>query len=487
MNGLNALDITFQYPITAIAGKNGAGKSTILDLACCAYHNTKTGFKPPKRKNTYYTFSDFFIQHADEVPPGGITIDYYIAHNKWRKTDAFPEGIGVGRQQRWKNNGGKWNDYADRVKKNVVFLGIERIVPHSERSQSRSYSKAFSDAEPKGWEDTVKDAVGFVLNRTYDKFRYLEYSKYSLPIVQAGGIIYSGFNMGAGESALFEIFSTIYACGTGALLVMDEIELGLHAEAQRRFIDKLKDVCLETHTQVICTTHSREIFDRLPYDARFFVESVNGKTKITEAISSDFAFAKMAALPSAEVEILVEDEEAKMILSACLPTTLRSRITLHVIGSASALARQLAAISVRGETKPTLAIFDGDQRAKEVDNRAHAKSMCENPQGDFDAWFSSHISYLPGDSWPENWLVQRASDCLEDLAASLSCELDTLKEILEYGLQAGKHNEFYEISKQLGMERDMCLQTFVMVICKSFAADFKPNVDIVAKLLEEAG
>ena len=39
-----------------------------------------------------------------------------------------------------------------------------------------------------------------------------------------------------------------------------------------------------------------------------------------------------------------------------------------------------------------------------------------------------------------------------------------LKEILEYGVQAGKHNEFYEISRQLGMERDMSLQTFVMVV-----------------------
>lgn len=487
LRGINSLDISFQYPITVIAGRNGAGKSTILALACCAYHNTKSGFKLPKRKNTYYTFSDFFVQHAEDVPPEGIEINYFIAHNKWKKSAALPDGIGIGMQRRRKNKGGKWNDYDDRVKKNVVFLGIERIVPHSERSQSRSYSKVFSDSIPKGWEDKVKDAVGYVLGRKYDKFRYLEHSKYSLPIVEVGNAVYSGFNMGAGENALFEIFSTIYSCGDGALLVMDEVELGLHAEAQRRFIERLKDVCLDTHTQVICTTHSCEIFDCLPYDARFFVESVQGKTKITDGISSDFAFAKMAALPSAEVDLLAEDEVAKVILLAALPSALRSRLSIHVIGSATALSRQLAAIHVRGDAKPTLAVFDGDQRTKEADNLGHAKNMCENPKGEFNTWFNEHIDYLPGDTWPEAWLVQRAAECADALASVLSCESDTLKDVLEYGLQAGKHNEFFEISKQVGMERSMCLQMFAMVVCSTFAEDFKPLVAHVTQALADAG
>lgn len=487
LRGLDALDITFQYPITVIAGKNGAGKSTILALACCAYHNNKNGFKLPKRKNTYYTFSNFFIQHTEEVPPEGIEIQYYIAHNKWKKTPALPDGVGIGMQRRRKNKGGKWNDYDDRVKKNVVFLGIERIVPHSERSQSRSYSRAFSDGAPKGWEDKVKDAVGFVLGRTYGNFRYLEYSKYSLPIVQVGNTIYSGFNMGAGENALFEIFAIIYSCGAGSLLVLDEIELGLHAEAQRRFIERLKDVCYETHTQVICTTHSREIFDCLPYDARFFVEKVNGKSKITEGISSDFAFSKLAAVPGAEVELLVEDEVAKAILLTSLPAAIRSRVVITVIGSATALARQLAAIHVRGEARPTLAIFDGDQRGKEDDNLNHARSMCEKPKGDFSDWFFSHIDYLPGDTWPEAWLVQRATECIPALASAVSCDADALEDVLEYGLQAGKHNEFYEIAKQLGIERDMCLQSVAMVVTSTFKQEFEALISHLTKALNHAG
>jgi predicted ATPase len=485
LRGLNSLSIRFEYPIAAIAGKNGAGKSTILAMACCAFHNWSHGYKLPKRKYAYYTFSDFFIQHGSESSLQGIEISYLIASNQWKKSSKMPDGTGLGSQTRKKNSGGKWNDYDLRIHRTVVFLGIERIVPHSERSQSKSYVRSFKDIKAKGWDSKVKDIVGYILNKKYDDFRFLEHSKYSLPIVKAGESTYSGFNMGAGENALFEIFSTIYSAGDGALLVLDEIELGLHAEAQRRLIERLKNVCLETHTQVICTTHSREIFGCLPPEARYYVESVAGKTKVTQGISPDFAFAKLSAIHGNELEIFVEDEVAKGILQAALPTTIRSRVTITVVGSATALARQLAASYVRKEERPVIAIFDGDQRAKEKDNKAHAEKMVENPKPDFDGWFNSRICYLPGDTWPESWLIQKSGEAIDALAAVLSTETATLQEILEYGLQAGKHNELHEMSKHLGLEQGQCLTHFSTVICSQFHEELSELSNLANKWLNE--
>jgi hypothetical protein len=108
----------------------------------------------------------------------------------------------------------------------------------------------------------------------------------------------------------------------------------------------------ETHTQIICTIHSKEIFDSLPPDARHYLESINGKTKVSDSVSSEFAMAKMGARGQKELDLLIEDEVAITLILSVLPTNIRSRIGVTVIGSASALSRQLAADYVRHADKP---------------------------------------------------------------------------------------------------------------------------------------
>lgn len=483
IRGINSLSLAIDFPVVAFAGVNGAGKSTILAMACCAFHNRKTGFRLPRRKTTYYTFSDFFIQHSQEVAPQGIEIDYLIAYDNWAKNPGIPEGKGIATQSRKKAKGGKWNDYQLRVKRNVVFLGIERIVPHSERSQSRSYSRVFKDVPKKGWEDKVAAAVGYVLGKKYDDFRYMEHSRYSLPVVKCGEITYSGFNMGAGENALFEIFSNIYSAGEGALFVLDEIELGLHSRAQKLFMRRLKDICKEMSTQIICTTHSRIIFESLPDDARFFVESVAGKTRVTQGISPDFAFKKMGDEARVELYVMVEDDVARSLIQECLHSNVRSRIEVLVVGSAAAIARQLASAKVRGDKREYVAILDGDQRGSVKENLGVARRLLEQPPPDFDKWFVDRLCYLPGDSWPESWMVQSSKEIPKIIGSALSVDSDEVPDLMEYGLQAGKHKEFYEISGHIGISRDQVLDKISSALCRARPGDFDEIRGFIAKYI----
>lgn len=390
------------------------------------------------------------------------------------KTDKFPEGVGVGYQIRKKSKGGKWNDYDLRIKKCVVFMGIDRIVPHSERSPSRSYSKSFKSINLKGWEDKVKDAVGFILGKSYEEFRLLEYSKYSLPLVKSNGITYSGFNMGAGENALFEIFSTIYSCGEKSLIVIDEIELGLHSKAQRKFIKKLKEVCKDTGTQVICTTHSKDIFDSLPNEARIYIESVNKTTKTTVGISSDFAFSKMSGKNNIELEIFVEDKIAEFIILSLLSASTRSRIKITVIGSASAISRQMAASWIRNKYAEVIAIFDGDQKTKNTKNLNTANSMIEIGNDDFKLWFNERVDFLPSNTWPEAFIIQKCKEALTETKEILSLEDENdAAEFLEYALQAGKHSEFHEISTHVGLSVEDCAKKLTDLVTKKFKSEFE--------------
>jgi len=318
IRGLTSAHIELQFPISVLAGRNGSGKSTLLAVAACAFHNTADSFPYKNRKRSYYTFADFFVASPDDPPQEHILIRYKIAHNNWR---GEPPGFQI--QQREKRLAGKWNDYATRVHRTVVFLGIERIVPHAEKGPSRSYSRRFRRAHARGWELAALNALSYVLGRNYDSLHFSIHSVHRLPVVLHGDVRYSGFNMGAGENALIELFAVMYSVNEGSLIVVDEVELGLHLEAQRRLTEKLKDICLERKLQLICTTHSSEVFERVPPSARIFVEQIDGKTEIRAGVSPSYAFSKLAAKTGSELDVFVEDVVARAILRIVIPESCR--------------------------------------------------------------------------------------------------------------------------------------------------------------------
>jgi ABC-type multidrug transport system ATPase subunit len=475
LRGLSTFNLSISYPITVIAGKNGSGKSTVLALACCAFHNSIKGFKLPGRKRTYYTFADFFIQHTEDTPAEGVKVLYSIAHNGWKKSDRLPDGKGISFQKRVKKKGGKWTDYANRVKRDVIFLGIERIVPHSEKSQSKSYSKYFSTVAQGGYENEVKEAVGKILGKKYEEFKYVSHSKYRLPLVVSNGNKYSGFHMGSGENALFEVLSVIHSASEGALVVIDEIELGLHSEAQKKFINYLKDICKKRRIQILCTTHSKDIFSQLPDDARVFIENINGKTVVYNSISPEYAFSKLSAENPLEICLLVEDRVAKTLLTAVLPSSIRCRISIEIVGSASALVRQLSSNYIREKQQNIVVVFDGDQVVKENDNLLHGYKMTESPDKieDIQKWMKSKIEYLPGEGWPELWIVQKGLESIDILSPLIGVGKDELSDIIKQGLDAGKHNEFSAISHAVGLEEQDTLNFFCIAINQGHSKEFE--------------
>lgn len=368
----------------------------------------------------------------------------------------------------------------------MVFLGIERIVPHSEKSQSKSYSKSFLNTEVKGWEDDVKDAVGKILGKKYDEFKYVSHSKYRLPLVRVNGNTYSGFHMGAGENALFEVLSVIHSVSKGALVVIDEIELGLHSDAQKKFINYLKDLCQKRKIQVLCTTHSRDVFSQLPDDARVFIENINCKSIVCSSISPEFAFSKLSAENFFEISLLVEDRVAKALMLSILPGSLRSRISIEVIGSASALTRQLSSNYIREKKEKIVILYDGDQYVKEKDNLNHGCRMTESTD-DYEVikeWMKSNIEYLPGETWPESWIIQKCSERLDILAPLLGVSEDELTDIIEQGLEAGKHNEFSAIGLVVGLEEENVLDRFFIAINQSHADQFKELIESLQRRLD---
>ena len=86
-----------------------------------------------------------------------------------------------------------------------------------------------------------------ILGRDYSGISLKKYGTYRLFSAQRSGTDYTGFNMGAGENAVLGLLLEIIAAGRGALIVVDEIELGLHAKAQSMLVRVLKEFCEKYH------------------------------------------------------------------------------------------------------------------------------------------------------------------------------------------------------------------------------------------------
>lgn len=488
IRGLKPFTINFDFPIAAIAGRNGCGKSTMLALAACAFHNDDEISSFTNRSISYYRFSDFFFQSGGEVPPEGISILYGIAYNEWKVTEDDKIKEEIGHQRRMKPKGGKWNDYEQRVCRQVVFFGIDRVVPHSEKSISRSYRRRFTPVDREGWEDKVGECVGYILGDPYEDFEYRKHSRYRLPFVKKNGGGYSGFNMGAGENALFEIFSVIYAAPNGALIIIDEIELGLHEQAQKRLIEKLKQTCLDKKIQVICTTHSSTILKVLPPPARFYLEKYTTRTNVIPGISPAYATGKLAGENSRELDIYVEDEVAKCILVAIFDHTLRSRIQIIPIGSCVAVVHQLASRKLH-QTGIALACLDADQK---IEHNKHKKTFIgrtepatSEQKTDFNKWFDKHLLYMPGDAWPEKWLVQQSMNAavLPKLSKTLGVDESTLIDALREADCAAKHKEIRTLADYVHLQEQVVLQKVVDAVVETFTSQFAGLLANIKELL----
>jgi predicted ATPase len=486
IRGLRNLVIDFKYPITAIAGRNGSGKTTVLCLAACAYHNSTNGYRLPGRSRPYYTFSDFFIQSAEEVPPGGITISYQILSDRWRPSDHLPKGEGSAFQYREKKRVGRWNSYTYRMHRTIVFLGIDRVVPHSEKSVFKGHRRSFLPSSAKGWEGNVREIAGRILDRDYSNFEYRRHSKYQLPVVTHRGRTYSGFNMGAGENTLFGIISTIMDCPEGSMILVDEIELGLHEEAQARLIRELKELCVKRQVQIICTTHSPIVLDCLPPEGRIFLERVGNSIQVTPGISSAFATGKLAGKPKVELDILVEDTIAQIIVEAALPKDLRIRTNVIPVGSSTAVIRHLAVRFKEKRATEACVLLDGDKSSIPDTHLKHFLSALESWPDKESArnWANARIDFLPGTKWPEAWILEQGcKEAYQYIAQEFGLSPNEVEDIYATAARAGKHNEFYIAAERLNLNEEIVVHRFVKAALQAAPLEAERICEFVRKHL----
>lgn len=302
MRGWETQRVTFDFPIVALVGENGSGKSTILQAAACAYQGDQRTWYP----------TEFFPDTAwDQLRGVTITFGYRVGGKAQSGSLRKPTT--------------RWLGQTDRPKRAVRYEDLNRIQPVGARvGYARIAKTEHSEKSSKAFAPDKVDRLSFVMNQEYASARMAittADSKREVPVLNETGIgDYSGYHQGSGQITVQELFNIDFP--KYGLILIDEIESSLHPRAQRRLIRDLAEQARLQECQIIVTTHSPYILEELPLSARICIlRNTIGDSKVKNVIagiSPEFAMTKMDDDAHPECDVYVEDEAAKTFVEELL-------------------------------------------------------------------------------------------------------------------------------------------------------------------------
>jgi len=481
MRGVKNFTIDFKYPITGIAGANGIGKTTILQVAACLFHNTDKGFHPyrfsnAKKQNPYYQFRDFFVISKGEDKGFGAEINFKYQKPKQTRTEFSVK----------KN--ARWTKYERRPKRYVDFLGISRVLPAHEFATFRNtFSGHYTVLTSKPLNDSEKLAVGRVTGKsltdiTEDSCSSIQNFKLSR-IEDNKGLKYSSFNMGAGEEVAIALISRISSLPSGSLVLIEEIELGLHPRAQKELIQTLMKIVLDNRLQLIFTTHSPFIFDVLPPDAKILLKKPTGVLEAIYTPSNSMAFIELTGANHNDLTIYVEDEVAKQLIENLFNASIMKRISIQDVGSKENVVRMTSAHYINSALGLAIGIGDGDLSESEI--KKWCKKYMLLSEEDCNSITPDYFCTLPSKTSPEKYILtkmQKSDAFIQDIDDS-----DEFMHFIksEIDISEDSHALFYKIAQFLSKDEEGIKRDIIRYLSKHYKEQFQAITDLVTNKLEQ--
>lgn len=203
--------------------------------------------------------------------------------------------------------------YERRPRRPVHYLGVRRIVPAIEQNVLRLHFRSdLSGMKTKSLNSEFRKYLSNIMGRAYDETDIMSSSSYSLRKCKIGESSFSSFNSGSGEDILMEFLYVLQECPTGSLIIVEEIELGLHPEAVIRLAGHLQDIILKKKLQVIVSTHSEYFIDNVPQISRVLIQRSNREHIISISPTTRFAMGIMTGNAMPEMNVYCEDYFAEL-------------------------------------------------------------------------------------------------------------------------------------------------------------------------------
>ena len=346
VRGFSGASVSFDFPVTALVGPNGGGKSTVLGAAACAYKVIKPGTFFPKSSIGDTSMAEWSIEYElidKSLNPAAVT----------RRSSGF-------RQLKWVRG--------DVASREVAYFGIQRTVPagelpHFKKLMRPSYTHAapLTPLPP----DACRE-IEHILGRSVADFRTTAVgASNSFHVGQNRGAEYSEFHFGAGESSIIRIVTAIELLPEASLILIEEIENGLHPVATRRLVEYLISAADRKKIQAIFTTHSDDALSVLPGEAVW--SCLEGSTQ--QGKLNIRALRAISGKVDTALAIFTEDIFAKYIIEQLIRETLsdlHDQIEVHAVagdGNAVKIHNNRRADPTAGYR--SLVVIDGDSQQRE--------------------------------------------------------------------------------------------------------------------------
>ena len=262
LRGIRDIHAPFDYPITAICGKNGAGKSTILGLAAFSARRPSAWSVSPRRvpsvrpalRGMSFAWDEFFFRRPGDPTLAGLTVQFDYTHrgddlqvSRVRTTNGWASVPDPGR-----------SGTPRLPERPIDFVSLARIIPPGELRTLRRQSSGGLGGRVVSLTEASVGAMSSIFEQPYDSVEL--HAERDVPLVHCSGTArYTGFDMGSGENSAVAIFGALERLPLGGLLLVEEIEHGFHPLAQKRLVDVLTEMVSGQKRQIICTTHSESL------------------------------------------------------------------------------------------------------------------------------------------------------------------------------------------------------------------------------------
>lgn len=356
--------IDFVFPVTALVGANGCGKSSVLQaLYGCPY-----GYSP----GTFW-----FSTKLDPIDDNSGNRPYIIYGYRPNSTSSDVWEV-LKTRIKWEKKGGQslnpdyWEpsrplkslgmkvlaggkrhpaidmqvmaiDFRYQLSAFDRYFYLEEVEAwHTKKKRTRQdvlrlrSAKVFQalesqEASADGKAEKVKtlnagecEIISFILGKQYRTGRILRHRYYGFwadtVVFECDSLKYTEANAGSGEIAVALLVHRLRQAERGTLVLLDEPEYSLHPGAQKNLLHFILSQSLEKQLQIIFTTHSPAMIDGLPSGAIkvFEQDRTTGAFEIYQDRITEEAFISIGHSVTNRTVLRVEDALAKEIVETLI-------------------------------------------------------------------------------------------------------------------------------------------------------------------------